>query len=241
MITTLTAMIVIVLCLVSIMEASIIAIDRQRGGVILRTNGGGKIIGIGVANRLTLTRIACAPIIFYIMAAAAQPFGEWSYVVGASSALIAIATDFLDGFLARKLRQETKVGEVLDMLADKIIFYFCLVGLWSASGHNLSIIFADNILVGFLILHDLACTVGYFVLRSKYPAILGQLKTVLVDRFRFALSSAWLIVAMFALSFPSSLSGLALVLLLIAGLLSLFALYHLFVRVRNAHEATKIV
>jgi cardiolipin synthase len=34
--------------------------------------------------------------------------------------LVAVATDFLDGFLARKLHQVTDVGKVIDPLADKI-------------------------------------------------------------------------------------------------------------------------
>jgi cardiolipin synthase (CMP-forming) len=34
--------------------------------------------------------------------------------------LVAVATDFLDGFLARKLHQVTDVGKIIDPLADKI-------------------------------------------------------------------------------------------------------------------------
>ena len=34
--------------------------------------------------------------------------------------LVAVATDFLDGFLARKLHQVTDVGKIIDPFADKI-------------------------------------------------------------------------------------------------------------------------
>jgi len=34
--------------------------------------------------------------------------------------LIAVATDFLDGFLARKLHQVTDIGKIIDPVADKI-------------------------------------------------------------------------------------------------------------------------
>ena len=34
--------------------------------------------------------------------------------------LVAVATDFLDGFLARKLHQVTDIGKIIDPLADKI-------------------------------------------------------------------------------------------------------------------------
>jgi len=34
--------------------------------------------------------------------------------------IIAVATDFLDGFLARKLHQVTEIGKIIDPVADKI-------------------------------------------------------------------------------------------------------------------------
>jgi CDP-diacylglycerol--glycerol-3-phosphate 3-phosphatidyltransferase len=34
--------------------------------------------------------------------------------------LVAVITDFLDGFLARKLHQVTEIGKIIDPLADKI-------------------------------------------------------------------------------------------------------------------------
>jgi cardiolipin synthase len=34
--------------------------------------------------------------------------------------IVAVATDFLDGFLARKLHQVTEIGKIIDPLADKI-------------------------------------------------------------------------------------------------------------------------
>jgi len=34
--------------------------------------------------------------------------------------IVAVATDFLDGFLARKLHQVTDIGKIIDPLADKI-------------------------------------------------------------------------------------------------------------------------
>lgn len=46
--------------------------------------------------------------------------------------IIAIATDFLDGFLARKLHQVTDVGKIIDPLADKIgIGIYAILMAWT--------------------------------------------------------------------------------------------------------------
>jgi CDP-diacylglycerol--glycerol-3-phosphate 3-phosphatidyltransferase len=46
--------------------------------------------------------------------------------------LIAIATDFLDGFFARKLHQVTDFGKIIDPVADKIcIGVYALLMIWS--------------------------------------------------------------------------------------------------------------
>jgi CDP-diacylglycerol--glycerol-3-phosphate 3-phosphatidyltransferase len=46
--------------------------------------------------------------------------------------LIAVATDFLDGFLARKLHQVTDLGKILDPLADKIgIGIYAILMAWT--------------------------------------------------------------------------------------------------------------
>lgn len=46
--------------------------------------------------------------------------------------IIAIATDFLDGFIARKLHQVTEIGKIIDPLADKIcIAVYALLMAWT--------------------------------------------------------------------------------------------------------------
>jgi len=43
--------------------------------------------------------------------------------------LIAALTDVLDGYLARKWNQETKLGQILDPIADKILVIMVLIAL----------------------------------------------------------------------------------------------------------------
>ncbi|TNF03151.1 MAG: CDP-diacylglycerol--glycerol-3-phosphate 3-phosphatidyltransferase [Gammaproteobacteria bacterium] len=76
-------------------------------------------------NILTLMRIAMIPIlicVFYL------PW-EWRHLASAAIFGIAAGTDWLDGYLARKLDQFTPFGAFLDPVADKLIVASALVML----------------------------------------------------------------------------------------------------------------
>lgn len=71
---------------------------------------------MNIPNALSLSRIVFLPILYvYIFIGAQLEFLVGYIILG--------ATDFLDGFLARLLHQVTKLGKVLDTVAD-IMFYF---------------------------------------------------------------------------------------------------------------------
>ena len=72
---------------------------------------------------LTLLRIALIPllaVVFYL------PW-EFSRIACTTIFLIAGITDWLDGYLARKLGLETAFGAFLDPVADKLMVAFVLV------------------------------------------------------------------------------------------------------------------
>lgn len=74
-------------------------------------------------NVLTLIRISLIPLLvvfFYL------PI-TWSHVAAASIFAIASLTDWLDGYLARYLKQATKLGAFLDPVADKLMVSIALV------------------------------------------------------------------------------------------------------------------
>ncbi len=78
-----------------------------------------------IPNLITLARIALIPLILVSI-------DNYSPRLSALSALIfafAAATDFLDGYLARKLGLVTVLGKFLDPLADKLIVLSTLVFL----------------------------------------------------------------------------------------------------------------
>jgi CDP-diacylglycerol--glycerol-3-phosphate 3-phosphatidyltransferase len=88
-------------------------------------------------NLATAARIALAVIVFALLAAAAGlgPFkaspGLAPALIGWALALFGIAalTDFLDGWLARRLDARSALGVMLDPIADKIAIVAAIVGL----------------------------------------------------------------------------------------------------------------
>jgi CDP-diacylglycerol--glycerol-3-phosphate 3-phosphatidyltransferase len=74
-------------------------------------------------NCLTLIRIALIPV--FVVAFYAPVW--WSNVLTAALFLIASVTDWLDGYLARRLQQTSKFGAFLDPVADKLMVAVALV------------------------------------------------------------------------------------------------------------------
>ncbi len=76
-----------------------------------------------VPNLLSLSRILSVPV-FIILMLEPNPFR--ALLAGIVFSL-ASATDWLDGYLARKWGQVTKIGKLLDPIADKILIMSALV------------------------------------------------------------------------------------------------------------------
>src|SRR3990167_11230215 len=68
-------------------------------------------------NALTLARIVLIPVFIAIY------YLPWSAAHGVAAIIFAVAsfTDWLDGFLARKLQQTSPFGAFLDPVADKLL------------------------------------------------------------------------------------------------------------------------
>ena len=71
-------------------------------------------------NILTFARIAMIPLVVLAMLAG---FNILALIIF----IIASATDFLDGYLARKYKVESKLGTMLDPIADKLLVAAVLV------------------------------------------------------------------------------------------------------------------
>ena len=78
-----------------------------------------------LANGLSLSRICLAPVVVYGLYRDGQGVGPITLVL----MLVAGVTDLLDGWVARRLGQTSRLGRVLDPLADKLFIGSVCVGL----------------------------------------------------------------------------------------------------------------
>ena len=78
---------------------------------------------LNIPNLLTLLRILLIPFFFIVYVIDAN----WSNLVATVIFVVAAITDWLDGYLARRLNQYTTFGAFLDPVADKLIVATALV------------------------------------------------------------------------------------------------------------------
>jgi CDP-diacylglycerol---glycerol-3-phosphate 3-phosphatidyltransferase len=125
-------------------------------------------------NQLTLGRIVAIPVLLLV-----YPFNT-AFTDILSAVLFAIAgfTDILDGYIARKYEQETKMGALLDPVADKMLSGACLLLL--ASSHNLA-----AWICGFLLCRDIAVSGMRLIAAEGGHTIkvssIGKVKTIAQD------------------------------------------------------------
>jgi len=74
---------------------------------------------LNLPTQITVSRLLGIPFIFYFLA---QPTAA-SHWFGLGIFLLVAATDWLDGYLARKLNQVTDLGKFLDPLVDKLLIF----------------------------------------------------------------------------------------------------------------------
>lgn len=86
-----------------------------------------------IPNILTVLRLLAAPGVALMFLYFSRPFADWAALV---LFVTAAATDWVDGHLARTWKQETKLGAMLDPIADKamvVIALMVIVGYSSMS------------------------------------------------------------------------------------------------------------
>ena len=89
---------------------------------------------MNLPNLLASARIALAPLMFVLLVNRDLPLFEglhvsWLDYFAALIFVIASATDFFDGYIARNWNQKTTLGAILDPLADKMLTLAAFLGL----------------------------------------------------------------------------------------------------------------
>ena len=131
---------------------------------------------LNLAIILTLFRIAAIPVVvvcFYSPMEYARPIA--AVIFG-----IAAVTDFIDGWVARRFNQESRFGEFLDPVADKLMVAIVLVMLVQAQAHWFEDIIAMIIIgreITISALREWMATIGERA--NVKVAMSGKIKTTL--------------------------------------------------------------
>src|SRR5215218_9286633 len=87
---------------------------------------------MNLPNALTLGRIFLVPLLVVVLLTkfeAAVVLGVRKELLGAAIFGLASLTDWLDGYLARRRKEVTTLGQLMDPLADKLLITAALVSL----------------------------------------------------------------------------------------------------------------
>ena len=132
---------------------------------------------MNLPNALTLSRIFIVPLLVVVLL---TPLSEnWlgvpRYLLGVSIFVVAALTDYFDGKIARSRQQVSKLGKLLDPIADKLLISAALISLVE---NHLAPAWAVVVIVGreFAVtgLRSIAATEGVVISASK----MGKFKMV---------------------------------------------------------------
>ncbi len=124
-------------------------------------------------NAITIVRILCAPVFVWLLLADGGVDGALRWWAGVLF-IVAIATDGIDGYLARRYEIVTDLGKLLDPIADKVLTGCAFVVL-SILGE------LPVWVVALVLLRELGITVHRLVVATDHvvaAAWMGKLKTV---------------------------------------------------------------
>ena len=141
---------------------------------------------MNLPNSLTVVRIFLVPLLVVVLLTEFEGrhiFGVPKELVGAGIFALASATDWLDGYLARRRRQVTWIGQMLDPIADKLLTsaaFISLVQLDLAPAWMVALIIGREFAI--TALRSLAYTKGVTIPASRLGKIkmASQVATILL-------------------------------------------------------------
>lgn len=76
-----------------------------------------------IPNVISLIRLLCMPIFLYLLFGKDDPLSA-AFLLGGLG-----ATDWIDGYIARHYHQVSKLGKILDPVADRLLFFIGIGGI----------------------------------------------------------------------------------------------------------------
>tara|TARA_R110000787_G_scaffold31791_1_gene84248 strand:+ start:10386 stop:10964 length:579 start_codon:yes stop_codon:yes gene_type:complete len=127
-------------------------------------------------NVLTMTRVFLIPLLVVVF----YTPGEWTYLASGAIFSLAAITDWLDGYLARRLGLETPFGAFLDPVADKLIVAVALILLLEQTASTVFSIPAMIIIGREIVISALREWMAELGKRSSVTvSTIGKIKTVM--------------------------------------------------------------
>lgn len=108
---------------------------------------------LNIPNLLTLVRIAAAPLIVYLTI-------QNQLIVVCMLIFFSSFTDWLDGYIARRFNQSTRLGELLDPISDRIYILTLLFIVYYIEALNI-------IFIILIVLRELIMTIILAILKIK--------------------------------------------------------------------------
>lgn len=187
-----------------------------------------------IPNSLTWLRILLIPVfvaVFYLPDATLSP--HLKNIIGTGVFLLAATTDWLDGYLARRLNQSSAFGAFLDPVADKLMVAAALIVLVKLGRADAAVAF---IIIG--------REITISALR-EWMAQLGESKSIAVSMLG-KLKTTFQMVAILLLLYHETLLGIdcqvvGALLLYLAALLTLWSMgYYLMLASPRLKKASKL-
>lgn len=200
----------------------------------LRDENGHRLSGLNLPLMLTLLRVSMVPGIMLFLV-------ERHFLVALVTYVIASLSDVADGYLARRWRQTTPLGRVLDPLVDIVFNAAMLAGLAAAQLLASWVFWVAVLRYGVLLVGGAGLYLFVGPIRIQ-PTLFGRL-TGVMSTFLIALFTLTVAVRGEVAAGLTRLTEIALGLMLSATVLQVIALgwYNLRVMTGHARQAAKVV
>lgn len=121
-------------------------------------------MGLTLANKITVGRIVIVPL---FMATLLNYSEDREYLRTAATVLfiVAVMSDVIDGYIARRYYQKTRAGAILDPLADKLLLMSAFICL-CIIGSQLPVFHFPVWLVVTLISRDIILLIGALIIQT---------------------------------------------------------------------------